>query len=208
MICSLCLKIWQDHNIITKTTCPFCRCEIKAFEPVIISPFEYHVEYNVASESYSDINFRDDTLDSSPETSNPLEFGYLNISSQPAAFASNTENDSQSSNSVLEKNNGYESITCNSSHSQPSSEVVASSKSEGNSTLSETSIPSVSNLIQLYESSCKSNSAKILNITRENENIGNIKVNSIFRDKSFIKNIKRILYDTEHIFNYSKISTK
>ena len=39
MICSLCLESWQDHNVTTPS-CPFCRCEIKAFEPIIISPFE------------------------------------------------------------------------------------------------------------------------------------------------------------------------
>lgn len=39
MICSSCLESWQDHNSTTPS-CPFCRCEIKAFEPIIISPFE------------------------------------------------------------------------------------------------------------------------------------------------------------------------
>lgn len=39
MICSSCLESWQDHNSTTPS-CPFCRCEIKTFEPIIISPFE------------------------------------------------------------------------------------------------------------------------------------------------------------------------
>lgn len=39
MICSSCLESWQDHNNTTPS-CPFCRCEIKTFEPIIISPFE------------------------------------------------------------------------------------------------------------------------------------------------------------------------
>lgn len=39
MICSMCLESWQDHNATTPS-CPFCRCEIKAFEPIIIDKFE------------------------------------------------------------------------------------------------------------------------------------------------------------------------
>ena len=38
MICSTCLENWQETQSVA--SCPFCRCEIKAFEPIIISPFE------------------------------------------------------------------------------------------------------------------------------------------------------------------------
>ncbi len=37
LICSKCLENWQEHN--NTPSCPFCRCEIKTFEPIIISPF-------------------------------------------------------------------------------------------------------------------------------------------------------------------------
>lgn len=37
LICSACLENWQDMH--TVSSCPFCRCEIKAFEPIILSPF-------------------------------------------------------------------------------------------------------------------------------------------------------------------------
>jgi E3 ubiquitin-protein ligase CBL len=43
LICSSCLETWQEVT----PSCPFCRCEIKAFEPIFISPFEDKV---VASE--------------------------------------------------------------------------------------------------------------------------------------------------------------
>ena len=36
LICSTCLENWQEHNNVP--SCPFCRCEIKTFEPIIISP--------------------------------------------------------------------------------------------------------------------------------------------------------------------------
>ena len=38
LICSNCLESWQELQ--ATPTCPFCRCEIKTFEPIIISPFE------------------------------------------------------------------------------------------------------------------------------------------------------------------------
>jgi hypothetical protein len=38
LICSTCLENWQELQ--SHPSCPFCRCEIKTFEPVIISPFE------------------------------------------------------------------------------------------------------------------------------------------------------------------------
>jgi hypothetical protein len=38
LICSSCLENWQELQ--TVPSCPFCRCEIKTFEPIIISPFE------------------------------------------------------------------------------------------------------------------------------------------------------------------------
>lgn len=38
LICSTCLENWQEFQPVP--SCPFCRCEIKTFEPVIISPFE------------------------------------------------------------------------------------------------------------------------------------------------------------------------
>lgn len=38
LICSSCLENWQELQ--SHPSCPFCRCEIKTFEPVIISPFE------------------------------------------------------------------------------------------------------------------------------------------------------------------------
>jgi len=38
LICSTCLENWQELQ--STPSCPFCRCEIKTFEPVIISPFE------------------------------------------------------------------------------------------------------------------------------------------------------------------------
>ena len=38
LICSSCLESWQELQ--TSPSCPFCRCEIKTFEPIIISPFE------------------------------------------------------------------------------------------------------------------------------------------------------------------------
>jgi hypothetical protein len=38
LICSTCLENWQELHSVA--SCPFCRCEIKAFEPIIISPFE------------------------------------------------------------------------------------------------------------------------------------------------------------------------
>ncbi len=37
-ICSSCLESLQDFHSVP--SCPFCRCEIKTFEPIIISPFE------------------------------------------------------------------------------------------------------------------------------------------------------------------------
>jgi len=37
LICAKCLENWQEHNNLP--SCPFCRCEIKTFEPIIISPF-------------------------------------------------------------------------------------------------------------------------------------------------------------------------
>ncbi len=38
LICSSCLESWQELQ--QTPSCPFCRCEIKTFEPIIISPFE------------------------------------------------------------------------------------------------------------------------------------------------------------------------
>lgn len=38
LICSTCLENWQELQSVP--SCPFCRCEIKTFEPIIISPFE------------------------------------------------------------------------------------------------------------------------------------------------------------------------
>ena len=38
LICSTCLEHWQEKH--TVASCPFCRCEIKAFEPVFIAPFD------------------------------------------------------------------------------------------------------------------------------------------------------------------------
>ncbi len=38
-ICASCLNAWQEKNGIN-ASCPFCRCEIKAFEPIIINPFK------------------------------------------------------------------------------------------------------------------------------------------------------------------------
>jgi len=38
LICSTCLENWQEKHAVA--SCPFCRCEIKAFEPVVIAPFE------------------------------------------------------------------------------------------------------------------------------------------------------------------------
>lgn len=38
LICSSCLENWQELH--AQPSCPFCRCEIKTFEPVIVSPFE------------------------------------------------------------------------------------------------------------------------------------------------------------------------
>ena len=38
LICSTCLENWQELH--AQPSCPFCRCEIKTFEPVVISPFE------------------------------------------------------------------------------------------------------------------------------------------------------------------------
>ena len=39
LICSRCLENWQEKHTVA-ASCPFCRCEIKAFEPIIISPFD------------------------------------------------------------------------------------------------------------------------------------------------------------------------
>lgn len=39
LICSKCLENWQEKNTAL-ASCPFCRTEIKAFEPIVISPFE------------------------------------------------------------------------------------------------------------------------------------------------------------------------
>lgn len=38
LICSTCLDNWQELH--AQPSCPFCRCEIKTFEPIVISPFE------------------------------------------------------------------------------------------------------------------------------------------------------------------------
>lgn len=38
LICSSCLENWQELQNVP--SCPFCRCEIKTFEPIVISPFE------------------------------------------------------------------------------------------------------------------------------------------------------------------------
>lgn len=38
LICSTCLENWQEKH--TVASCPFCRCEIKAFEQIVIAPFE------------------------------------------------------------------------------------------------------------------------------------------------------------------------
>lgn len=38
LICSTCLESWQEVH--STPSCPFCRCEIKTFEPIIITPFK------------------------------------------------------------------------------------------------------------------------------------------------------------------------
>ena len=42
LICARCLENWQEKHTVA-ASCPFCRCEIKAFEPIIISPFDSEV---------------------------------------------------------------------------------------------------------------------------------------------------------------------
>ena len=44
-----CLKNWQEHkgSVNSVTSCPFCRCEIKSFEPIVICPFEKTAEEKV-----------------------------------------------------------------------------------------------------------------------------------------------------------------
>lgn len=49
LICSTCLENWQELH--STPSCPFCRCEIKTFEPVIISPFESGSNRNSVSSS-------------------------------------------------------------------------------------------------------------------------------------------------------------
>jgi E3 ubiquitin-protein ligase CBL len=55
LICSTCLENWQDLQ--TTPSCPFCRCEIKTFEPIIITPFEeksnqkYNLNLNQTNET-------------------------------------------------------------------------------------------------------------------------------------------------------------
>jgi hypothetical protein len=41
LICSSCLENWQEQHSVP--SCPFCRSEIKTFEPIIISPFEQKI---------------------------------------------------------------------------------------------------------------------------------------------------------------------
>ena len=47
LICSSCLENWQEQHSVP--SCPFCRCEIKTFEPIIISPFEQKVNKKSSS---------------------------------------------------------------------------------------------------------------------------------------------------------------
>lgn len=57
LICSSCLESWQDKQQIA--SCPFCRCEIKAFEPVIIEEEETRADNNTQSTSeFDDIEVR------------------------------------------------------------------------------------------------------------------------------------------------------
>jgi E3 ubiquitin-protein ligase CBL len=55
LICSTCLENWQDLQ--TTPSCPFCRCEIKTFEPIIITPFEEksHHKYKLNLNQTNDI---------------------------------------------------------------------------------------------------------------------------------------------------------
>ncbi len=126
MICSICLKTWQDHNI-TNTTCPFCRCEIKAFEPIIISPFQYPVLtktlekfQNNSSYSLSDIEHKN--LD------------YLNISSQQISTLTKNDN---FSDTILDEKNNYEAIDTSRINLFENNASI-----KGNTTLSKNSIPS------------------------------------------------------------------
>jgi hypothetical protein len=48
LICARCLENWQEKHTVA-ASCPFCRCEIKAFEPIIISPFDSEVSQKSSS---------------------------------------------------------------------------------------------------------------------------------------------------------------
>ncbi|XP_067874574.1 E3 ubiquitin-protein ligase CBL-like isoform X4 [Heterodontus francisci] len=47
LICSACLTAWQESD---GHTCPFCRCEIKGTEPVVVDPFRPRLEQSRVSE--------------------------------------------------------------------------------------------------------------------------------------------------------------
>uniref|UniRef100_H2Z2P4 E3 ubiquitin-protein ligase CBL n=1 Tax=Ciona savignyi TaxID=51511 RepID=H2Z2P4_CIOSA len=40
LICKSCLESWQEMDNSTSPTCPWCRCEIKGTETVVIEPYE------------------------------------------------------------------------------------------------------------------------------------------------------------------------
>ncbi|UJR22004.1 hypothetical protein I4U23_025071 [Adineta vaga] len=65
LICQVCLTAWQKQNQAkTSALCPFCRAEIKGFEPVIVNSFDRAMKQNKRESSPQEF---DNKLDAAPD---------------------------------------------------------------------------------------------------------------------------------------------
>lgn len=108
LICSSCLESWQEIKAVA--SCPFCRCEIKAFEPIIISPFE-EARNNLASRALPQIP----TTSNGTGSSSSLLSAAANKNLKSILLNNSSSNESINSNGVqteeVFKSNGHSTLT-------------------------------------------------------------------------------------------------